>query len=75
MLRYLADELPRLLVRLAVALLVYDLLLRIPWPPEAGRWMALGSTGFFTAAVLIICGKFLYDTLFYDRFWRQADNR
>ena len=75
MLRYLAAELPRLLVRLAVALLAYDLLLRIPWPPETARWIALAAAGMLTASVLILCGKFLYDTLFYDRYWRQVDNR
>ena len=75
MLRYLGAELPRVLVRLAIALLVYDLLLRVPWPPEAAHWIALCAAGLLTASVLIICGKFLYDTLFYDHYWRQVDSR
>ena len=75
MLRYLRDELPRVLVRLAIALIAYDLVLRVPWPPETARWIALGAAGLLTASVLIICGKFLYDTLFYDHYWRQVDNR
>ncbi len=73
--RYLAAELPRVLVRLAVAFIAYDLLLHVPWPEAAARWIALAAAGLLTAGVLITCGKFLYDTLFYDHFWRQVDSR
>ena len=75
MMRAFAAELPRLLVRLALALILYDLALRVPWPAEMAQWVALGAAGLLTATILIIFGKFLYDTLFFDRYWRQMDNR
>ena len=64
-----------LVLPLGLALIAYDLLLRVPWPGEVAHWMAMGAAGLLTAGVLIICGKFLYDTLFFDRYWRQMDSR
>jgi len=75
LLRYLRAELPRVFVRLAIALIAYDLLLRVPWPAGPAPLIAQAAAGLLTASVLIICGKFLYDTLFFDRYWRQIDSR
>jgi len=74
-LRYLLAELPRVLVRLGGALMVYGLLTRAPWPADVARWVALGAAALLVAAFLIICGTFLYNTLFFDRYWRQVDSR
>ena len=75
LLRYLRAELPRVLVRLAIALIAYDLLLRVPWPGGLAPQIAQAAVGLLTATLLMICGKFLYDTLFFDRYWRQVDSR
>ena len=75
MLRYVLDELPRVLVRLASAMLVYEALVRIPWPGTLGHWITLAAAALLAATFLVVCGKFLYDTLFYDHYWRQVDSR
>jgi len=75
MLRFLSTELPRVLVRLALAALGYVLVVRVPWPPEAAYWVSMAAAGLLVLVVLIIGGTFLYDTLFYDRYWRSVDSR
>ena len=75
MVRHLASELPRALVRLSVALLLYDLVLRIPWSEDVAPWVALIAAGALIATILILAGKLLYDTLFYNHYWRQVDSR
>jgi hypothetical protein len=64
MIRHLVAELPGVIVRLAIAFLVYDLVLRIPWPEDAAPWVALVAAGGLIATVLILCGKLLYDTFY-----------
>ena len=73
--RYLLAELPRVLVRLAGALLIYGVLTRAPWPADLARWVAVGAAALLVAAFLIICGSFLYNTLFFDHHWRHMDSR
>ncbi len=73
--RYLLAELPRTLARLAVAFGLFGLISRVPWPAETARWIGLASFGSLTAAVLIIFGSLLYNTLFYDHYWRSIDSR
>ena len=73
--RFLVAELPRVAVRLALALIVYRLIELVPWPGELAHWIASGAVAALATAVLLICGKLLYDTLFFDRYWRQMDSR
>ncbi len=73
--RYLLAECRRVLVRVAGALLVYGLLTRAPWPTDLAYWIALGAAALLVVALLIICGTFLYNTFFFDRYWRQVDSR
>ena len=62
-------------MRLAGALLVYAVLTRAPWPADLGRWVAIGAAALLVSAFLIICGTFLYNTLFFDHHWRHVDSR
>ena len=73
--RLLRDEVPRVLVRVSIALLLYEVALRIPWPGALAHWIGLMAGGLLAAAFLIICGTFLYNTLFYDHYWRSVDTR
>lgn len=73
--RFLRRELARAVVRLAAALVIYELINRLPWPAALFHWVALSTFAALAASVLVICGKLLYDTLFYDHFWRQVDGR
>ncbi len=73
--RYLLRELTRALARLAVAFGLFGLVSRIPWPAETVQWIGIGTFVLLAVAVLVTCGTFLYDTLFFDRYWRQMDSR
>jgi hypothetical protein len=75
MARFLLREVPRVAVRLVVAFALFGLVGTIPWPAAAGSWIATASFASLAATVLVLCGKLLYDTLFYDRYWRQIDSR
>lgn len=73
--RYLLRELPRAVLRLAGAIGLIGVISRVPWPADAGRWIALLSFAALAATTLIVCGSLLYNTLFYDHYWRKADTR
>ncbi|HEU5315715.1 MAG TPA: hypothetical protein VFX49_06360 [Chloroflexota bacterium] len=75
MVRYLFRELPRTALRLAVAIALFGLVTQLPVPALLGRWVAIAASALLAAAVLIICGSLLYNTLFYERYWRQVDSR
>jgi hypothetical protein len=75
MVRYLLAELRRGAVRLSGALIVYALITRVPWPSDVARWVGVGSAALLVSAFLIVCGSVLYNTLFYDHYWRQVDSR
>ncbi|MGH2352630.1 MAG: hypothetical protein ACRDJN_13570 [Chloroflexota bacterium] len=75
MARFLVAELPRVVVRLAAALAVYGLIGYVPWPPGLAHWIGVSAFAALAATILLICGKLLYDTLFYDHYWRQIDSR
>lgn len=66
-------EVPRAILRLAGALAVYAALRAAPWPSGLTHWVALGASAALATTILIICGTLLYDTLFYERHWRQVD--
>ena len=73
--RYLLRELKRAVTRLAIAFGLFGLVSRIPWPAETGHWIGVGAFALLAVTVLVTCGTFLYDTLFFDRYWRQMDGR
>ena len=73
--RFLLAELPRLLARLALAFIGYWAVTLVPWPGELGPWVGIGASAVLVFVLLVLCGKFLYDTLFYERYWRQMDSR
>ena len=75
MARYLLRELPKTAVRLAIAVALFGTVTQVEWPGVIGRWIGLFAGAGFAAALLIICGSLLYNTLFYERYWRQMDNR
>jgi hypothetical protein len=75
MARYLLRELPKTALRLAVAVTLFALVTQLPVPALLGRWVGIAAFALLAAAVLIICGSLLYNTLFYERYWRQADSR
>lgn len=73
--RFLVREVPRVVARLVVAFALYGLAGALPWPANAAPAIATGSFALLASTVLVLCGKLLYDTLFYDRYWRQIDTR
>jgi hypothetical protein len=73
--RILVAELPRAIIRLSAALVVYGLLTAVPWPPGMAHWVTLGAAAGLAAACLIVCGVLLVNTLFFERHWRQVDTR
>ena len=75
MARYLLRELPKTLARLAIAVALFGTVTQIQWPRLIGPWVILFAGAGLAASLLIICGSLLYNTLFYERYWRQADNR
>ncbi|MBI3974382.1 MAG: hypothetical protein HY332_24135 [Chloroflexi bacterium] len=72
---FLLRQLPGTALRLSAAFAIYALLNMVPWPANLAHW--IGATSFAALAVvaLVICGKLLYDTLFFERYWRQMDSR
>ena len=75
MARYLLRELPKTALRLAAALVVFGVITQIQWPAQAAHWIGLAASAALAAAILIICGALLYNTLFYERYWRKVDSR
>ena len=73
--RFLATELPRAILRIAAALVIYGLVTAVPWPGDVARWLAPGAFAALATACLLTCGALLYNTLFFERHWRQADSR
>jgi hypothetical protein len=73
--RFLATELPRAILRIAAALVVYGLVTAVPWPVDVARWLAPGAFAALATACLLICGALHNNTLFFERHWRQADTR
>ena len=55
--------------------MLYGLLTAVPWPPGLARWVGVSAGAGLAAGCLIIVGVALYNTLFFDRHWRQADTR
>jgi len=73
--RFLATELPRAVLRVAAALVLYGLITSVPWPGEAARWIGPAAFAALATTCLLVCGTLLYNTLFFERHWRQVDSR
>ena len=73
--RYLLHELPKTLLRLLVSVVLFATVTQVRWPALLGHWVSLLAGALFAAAVLMICGSLLYNTLYYERYWRQSDSR
>ncbi|MBI2304283.1 MAG: hypothetical protein HYU86_05995 [Chloroflexi bacterium] len=41
----------------------------VPLPEEWPQWASWAQVGVAALVIVIILGKLLYDTLFYDRYW------
>ena len=75
MARYLLRELPKTALRLAAAVTLFALVTQLPLPAMVGKWIGIAAAAVLAAVILMICGSLLYNTLFYERYWRQADSR
>ena len=73
--RYLLRELPKAGLRLLVGVVLFIAITHVRWPAHVGNTVTLAAGALLGAAVLMICGSLLYNTLYYARYWRQADNR
>lgn len=73
--RYLLREVPRTLLRLAVAFGIFGIVSGLPLPDRAAHIAGIVALALLAASVVIICGSLLYNTLFYDHYWRKADSR
>ena len=73
--RYLLRELPKALLRLLVGVALFTAILHVRWPAQIGSTVSLAAGALLGAAVLIVFGSLLYNTLYYERYWRQTDGR
>jgi hypothetical protein len=73
--RFLLAEVGRSVIRLAVAFGLFGLISRVPWPAETAQMVGVVSFGLFAASIIVVFGKLLYDTLFYDHYWRKFDSK
>lgn len=73
------NSIQRLLTRLAVRLTVigciFFVLNFLPRPSGLSLWMGPLAAGVLVLVLLILVGSTLYDTLFFDRFWRVIDRK
>jgi hypothetical protein len=75
MARYLFRELPKTVLRLAIAVTLFFVVTQLPLPTLVGRWIGIVAAATLAAVILMICGSLLYNTLFYERYWRRVDTR
>ena len=73
--RYLLREVPKAALRLVVAMVLFGVFTQVRWPAQVNQWVTVLGGAFFAATILIICGSLLYNTLYYERYWRQSDSR
>ena len=72
---YLLRELPRTTARLLVAIALFILVTHVRWPGQVGHTVSMVAGALLGAAILMICGSLLYNTLYYERYWRKVDSR
>ncbi|HEX2037352.1 MAG TPA: hypothetical protein VHS99_24495 [Chloroflexota bacterium] len=62
--RFLLTELPRVFLRLAAALIIYQLISAAPWPAQIGPRVGIVASAALVTSILLICGKLLCDTFY-----------
>ena len=73
--RYLYRLFGRLVIRLALVGVIYFIITFLPRPAGLSLWMGPAGAAALVIVVLILVGSTLYDTLFYDRYWRVVDGK
>ena len=73
--RHLYRLLGRLAIRLALVVVLYFIVTFLPRPAGLSLWMGPVAAAVLVIAVLILVGSVLYDTLFFDRYWRAVDSK
>jgi hypothetical protein len=73
--RYLLREVPKAGLRLLVGVALFVLVTHLRWPAQLSATITLAAGALLGAAVLMICGSLLYNTLYYERYWRKVDTR
>ncbi len=68
-------HLARLVIRLAVVGVLFVVVTFLPRPAGLSLWMGPAAAAALVLVVLILVGSTLYDTLFFDRYWRVIDGK
>ena len=64
-----------LAIRLAVVGMLFFVVTFLPRPAGLSLWMGPAAAAALVLVVLILVGSTLYDTLFFDRYWRVIDGK
>ncbi len=67
--------LARLAIRMGLVVVIYFIVTFLPRPAGLSLWMGPAAAAVLVVAVLILVGSVLYDTLFFDRYWRVVDSK
>ena len=73
--RHLYRLLARLAIRVGLVVVIYFIVTFLPRPAGLSLWMGPVAAAVLVLAVLILVGSVLYDTLFFDRYWRAVDSK
>ncbi len=73
--RYLYRLLARLAIRVGLVVVIYFIVTFLPRPAGLSLWMGPVAAAVLVIAVLMLVGSVLYDTLFFDRYWRAVDSK
>ena len=65
--RYLLRELPKAALRLLVGIVLFIAVTHVRWPAQIENTVSLAAGALLGAAVLMICGSLLYNTLYYSQ--------
>ena len=68
-------RLVRLGVQLLVASLIYLVVAYLPRSAPVGLWIGPLGAAVLVAVVIVLVGKTLYDTLFFDHHWRAVSSK
>ena len=67
--------LARFAIRVGLVVVLYFIVTFLPRPAGLSLWMGPVVAAVLVIAVLILVGSVLYDTLFFDRYWRVVDSK